>query len=242
MKDFLIIIPAYNEEKNIRKVLADLSDIERLADIIVVNDGSIDATEAMVKGNDLYLINHPCNLGYGAALQTGYKFANLKKYRFILQFDADGQHNPHDLRLVMNELAKGESDIVIGSRFLGNARFHPGFFKKLAITSFRWMIFTLTRVKITDPTSGLRGLNSNAFSYYSVRDRIPFDYPDADIVIHMILKGYKVKEVPISSRDRTEGVSMHSGIKPAIYFIKILLSIFTILLQNQMIRWSKNHG
>lgn len=242
MKDFLIIIPAFNEEKNISKVLESLVDLKQFADIIIINDGSSDATEALVKGEHLFLINHPCNLGYGAALQTGFKFAKMKNYRFILQFDADGQHNPEDLKLIMTEMVKEEVDIVIGSRFLGNPDFHPGMLKQMAIFSFRWLIKQLAGAKVTDPTSGLRGLSYRVFSYYSVRDRFPEDFPDADMVIEMILQGYRVKEVPITSTKRTEGVSMHSGWKPIVYFMKILLSILTILLRNQMMRWNKNHG
>jgi glycosyltransferase involved in cell wall biosynthesis len=181
-------------------------------------------------------------LGYGAALQSGFKFAEMKKYPYILQFDADGQHNPMDLVLIMDELVKGVDDIVIGSRFLGDPNFNPGLFKKAAITCFRWIISSLTHTKITDPTSGLRGLNRNIFSFYSIRDRFPADFPDADIMIQMILNGFKVKEVPISSRARTEGESMHSGIKPFVYILKISLSILIIMLRNKMEGRAKKHG
>jgi glycosyltransferase involved in cell wall biosynthesis len=242
MRSFIIVIPAYNEEENIGNVLQQLISRNLDADILVVNDGSIDRTEAISRRYPVKLLSHPTNLGYGAALQTGFKYAALKGYEYILQFDSDGQHNPDDLTVIMKELQRGEADVVIGSRFLGDPHFNPGAMKRIAIGLFRFLIRCFTANSVTDPTSGLRGLNRNVFRYYSVRDRFPSDFPDADIIIQMLLNKFRIQEVPIHSQSRLAGVSMHSGLKPVIYIFKILLSILNVVLTHGLVKWRKQHG
>jgi glycosyltransferase involved in cell wall biosynthesis len=234
MKDFLIIIPAYNEARSIDRVLKGIAQQKLNADILVVNDGSEDETELQVLQNPVFLITHPTNLGYGAALQTGFKFAIFKKYRFVIQFDADDQHHPQDLRGIMDGLNQGNADVVIGSRYLGDPSYNPGRLKKTAVTLFKALIHRFTKVHITDPTSGLRGLSEKVFGYYAVSNRFPADFPDADILIQMILNQFRVREVPARSRLRMQGVSMHTGIKPVYYLLKILLSILTVLLRHRI--------
>jgi glycosyltransferase involved in cell wall biosynthesis len=237
--DTLIIIPAYNEENNIGAVLEELVSKSLNADIVVINDGSLDHTEEVIRQYPVYFISHPCNLGYGAALQSGYKFAHKKGYLYVVQFDADGQHATEDLIRLIEEMRRGTDDVVIGSRFLGNPGFNPGLMKRIAITVFNTLIYGLTKTKVTDPTSGLRGLSNKVFGYYAVRNRFPSDFPDADIIIHMLLHSFRVREFPIGARERTQGVSMHSGIKPAIYFLKVLLSILAVLVQARIVHRGK---
>jgi glycosyltransferase involved in cell wall biosynthesis len=235
MGRFLIIIPAYNEEQNIGKVLQGIKDLHLGVDILVVNDGSLDNTALVANSYGVAVVSHPYNLGYGAALQTGYKYATAKGYPYVLQFDGDGQHNPTDLPLLMQELSKGDVDIVMGSRYMeGATTFKAGAIKKLGVHFFRWLIRTLTKVKISDPTSGLRGVSSNVFHYYAVRDRFPADFPDADILIQQILRGHRVREVPAHMRIREVGVSMHAGIKPLFYMMKVLLAVLIVMLQYKL--------
>ncbi len=240
MKDILIIIPAYNEDKGIGKVLKNLQGFDEQADILVVNDGSRDRTAEIVRGHQVFLVSHPINLGYGAALQTAFRFAHLKGYQYIVQFDADGQHHCDDLRRLIIEMRKGTDDIVIGSRVLGDPQFAPGFRKRIAFLWFNSMIRLLTGKKVTDPTSGLRGLSKNIFSYYSNSTSFPNDFPDADTIIHMVFQGFQVREFPIRSQARTEGISMHSGLlKHAVYMLKVTLSIVAILVLHLFIERRK---
>jgi len=156
--DCLVIIPAYNEEQNIGNTLKKIRELHKNLDILVINDGSKDKTEAVVKEAGEMVITLPYNLGYGGALQTGFKYAMSRGYDYIVQFDADGQHDPGDILLILDQLKTGSTDIVIGSRFLGRGSFKAGILKKMAITVFRFLIKISTGVKITDPTSGLQGL------------------------------------------------------------------------------------
>jgi glycosyltransferase involved in cell wall biosynthesis len=233
MKDTLIIIPAFNEEKGIKAVLESLIGFDDKTDILVVNDGSMDQTEEIVYHQQVFLISHPINLGYGAALQTAFRFARIKGYKYVVQFDADGQHHCDDLRNLIKEMRKGTADIVIGSRVLGDPQFAPGIRKRIAFLWFISMIRLLTGKRVTDPTSGLRGLSRRAFSYYSTSSAFPNDFPDADTIIHMFYKGFHIREFPIRSQARKEGVSMHTGLfKHLVYMLKVTISIIGILVNH----------
>ena len=234
-KQFLIILPAYNEVNNISNVLEELLSIPFKADILVVNDGSIDGTEDIASTYPVKVISHPCNLGYGAALQTGYRYAFLKGYEYCLQFDADGQHNPTDLNRMADAFNQQTADIIIGSRFLNKSKSSPiPWKKKIAISFFRTIIFRLTGMKITDPTSGFKGFSRKVFTFYSQQGQYPADFPDADILIHMLLNNFRIKEIPVTMREREFGESMHSGWKPFYYMTKIMLSILLVLLRHRL--------
>jgi glycosyltransferase involved in cell wall biosynthesis len=241
MNKYLIIIPAFNEEANIGKVLQGISAMQLPVDVLIIDDGSIDRTAEIAKAHAAVVVSHPCNLGYGAALQTGYQYAFAKGYRYLIQFDADDQHDPASLPAMIAELEKGETDILIGSRYLVDTGFAAGFMKKTATAFFRWLIARLTGVKISDPTSGLRGIAWKVFSYYSVRDRFPADFPDADILIQMILRGYRIKEIPVQMRQRHAGTSMHAGVKPFFYMLNMMLSIGIVLLRHQLTKKVPDH-
>lgn len=233
MKDTLIIIPAFNEENGIHNVLESLTNFDLRTDILVVNDGSQDRTRDIVQQHQVFLVSHPINLGYGAALQTAFQFALSKKYEYIVQFDADGQHHCDDLRRVIEEMRKDTDDVVIGSRVLGDPKFAPGVRKRIAFFWFTSMIRLLTGKKLTDPTSGLRGLSRRTFSYYATSASFPNDFPDADTIIHMFYQGFKIREIPIRSQARQVGISMHSGIlKHAVYMLKVTLSIVAVLVNH----------
>lgn len=233
-KPFLIVIPSFNEEQNIGKVLKELLSENLPADILVVNDGSKDETEAEAMKYGVEVVSHPCNLGYGAALQTGYKYAAARGYDNLIQFDADGQHDPGDLSSIMELLMKGEADIVMGSRFMSSGeKYATGIVKGFGIRFFRLLIQRLTGQSISDPTSGLRGVSRRVFSYYSGKERFPADFPDADILIHQILMDFQVKEVPARMRQREAGISMHAGLKPILYMMQIMLGILVVVIRHK---------
>lgn len=234
MANGLLVIPACNEERNIDKVLKDILQLKLDLDIVVINDGSRDRTKEIVKENNVKVISHLYNLGYGGALQTGFKYAKQNGYEYIIQFDGDGQHDPEDIVLMMQELEKGEADILVGSRFLGKGNFRAGILKTIVIRLMRFLIKIATKVKVTDPTSGLKGLSKRTYNYYAVMGNFPSDYPDADVLIQMLRKRYRIQEIPINVRQRVEGKSMHSGIKPIIYLLKVLLSIMVVLLREKL--------
>ena len=232
MKEGLIIIPAHNEAENISKVLSDISALDLDLDILVINDGSKDDTRELVIKAGGIVISHPFNLGYGASLQTGFKYARQNNYKYVIQFDGDGQHDAKNIIAMKNEICKGEADIVSGSRFLGNTSQELGILKPIVMGLLRGIIKTTTGVMVTDPTCGFKALSKRTFEYYSIMKNYPPDYPDADVLIQMIKLGFKIKEIPVNVRERQHGESMHSGYKPILYLMKMIISINIVLLRN----------
>jgi len=139
-----IIIPTYNEEGNISSVIKNIRKYSD-ADIIVIDDGSNDLTSAVARKSKAFVIRHPFNMGYGVALQTGYKYALENNYDVLLQIDGDGQHNPAHIPELFNQVENSNCDVVIGSRFLAQSDYEAGFLKSLGIKLFRYIIWSENR-------------------------------------------------------------------------------------------------
>lgn len=235
-KELLIIIPAYNEEKNIEKLLTQLEqpEMREIADVLIMNDASSDATNWIVKGRHHEIVTHVFNLGYGSALQLGYKYAIRRGYRYVIQMDADGQHDVCNIPVIYKRLRTSDADgrypdIVLGSRFLeGSTAFPVSVPKKMAWWLFRLMIRVATGHKITDPTTGLQGLSRRVVIFYSQFNHFDDRYPDANMIMQMLLLGYRLVEVPAVMHPRTEGVSMHSGLRPILYMCRMIYSILAV--------------
>lgn len=242
-KELLIIIPAYNEEESIGIVLNKMNDagLNEIGDILVINDGSKDNTEKVVKSLKVNILNQVTNMGYGSALQVAYKYAEKKGYEYVIQLDADGQHDICNIKIIYDCLKNKDNrfketpDIVIGSRFLKESvTFKISKAKHIAISFFRLVIKIFTENNITDPTSGLQGLNRRAFAYYAGYGNFDYRYPDINMIIQMIMQGYNIKEIPAIMHERKTGEGMHSGIiKPIKYMVIITLSTLSIILRNR---------
>ncbi|MCW2278847.1 glycosyltransferase family 2 protein [Heliophilum fasciatum] len=234
---YLIIIPAYNEAENISSVLTELRAVVPWADVVVIDDGSRDATAALARRHGATVITHPVNLRYGAALQTGFKYARRHGYDFVIQFDGDGQHDPANIAVMAEAMATTGADIVIGSRFLNDQK-HTNWKRGLGIKMFSLMIRALTGQQVNDPTSGLQLLNRRVYQFYSYANQFPVDFPDANVLVLMILAGFKVTERVASIRERLHGESMHSGFKVVKYLVIMIYSIFIAIVKGRAYRGS----
>lgn len=242
-KKLLVMIPAYNEGEGIKNVLENLKDqgVESYADVLVINDGSTDNTKEVVASCGVSVLNGVVNLGYGSAVQMGYKYAQKHDYDYVIQLDADGQHDVSNIKSVydcltgLNTSTEDLPDIVIGSRFLSDTTtFKASGMKKLAIIFFRIIIKIITKQKITDPTSGLQGLNNKTFSHYATFNNFDYKYPDINMIIQMLMLGYTIVEIPAIMHERTTGESMHAGLlKQLMYMVIILLSTLSVILRNR---------
>ena len=253
-KDLLIIMPAYNEEACIGSFLEQLesSEIAGMADILVINDGSSDGTGRIVTEHGHTIITHVYHMGYGAALLSGYKYAVRRRYRYVIQLDSDGQHDPCNILPIYERLRGSDRDaegpdIVLGSRFLeGSKSFPISGIKKAAIAVFRGLIRLAAGKTITDPTSGLQGLSSRVLLYYSSCSHFDDKYPDANMLLQMLLLGYRVEEVPAVMHPRETGTSMHSGLtRQGLYMAHMFFSICATLLQllkGRNARLEADHG
>jgi glycosyltransferase involved in cell wall biosynthesis len=236
-QEVLVIIPAYNEEKRITSVIRGVKDRLPQAEVVIVDDGSHDKTRRAAIEAGAKVLSHPINLGYGAALQTGYKFALDKGFESIVQMDGDGQHDPSFLPVLLEGIQRGEADYVIGSRFLktGSTRsageIYPApFIRRLGMRVFGTITSLIIRQKITDSTSGYQAMNHRVLEWVS-SDQFPWDYPDADVIIMLHRAGFHIREVPVRMFPSEDKKSMHSGWKPIYYIFKMFLSILVTLMR-----------
>ncbi|MFA9462739.1 MAG: glycosyltransferase family 2 protein [Velocimicrobium sp.] len=243
-KELLIIIPAYNEEENIKKVLENLEQpqIASIADVLVMNDASADATNWVVKDRNHALVTHVFNLGYGSALQLGYKYAIRRNYKYVIQMDADGQHDVCNIPAIYEKLGMQDKnnhavDIVLGSRYVrGSGAYKTPLIKKIAYQLFRGMIKITTGRTIMDPTSGLQGLSRRTVLYYSRYNHFDDKYPDANMITQMLLLGFRVEEIPAIMHQRNSGESIHSGLKPIVYMFRMFFSIFAVYFRIKILK------
>lgn len=228
----LIIIPAYNEAENIKGVLDDIKINIKYADVLVINDCSKDNTKEIVEKSNIKCITNVFNMGYAMAVQTGIKYAFQNNYDFVIQMDADGQHIASEAEKLYFETKKGNYDIVIGSRYLKNMGYHCPFFRRTGTKMFQHLIKFYCHKDIFDPLSGFQCLNKRVIERYSGIGNYP-EYPDANLVIEMLILGYKIKEIPVKMKARESGVSMHSGIlQPIKYMIEMFYNIIIIVIKH----------
>ena len=226
----LIAIPAYNEAGRVGPVIADVHRQLPDADVLVVDDGSADATTDEARQAGAIVVTLPVNSGYGAALQTAYKYAVREGYDLVGQIDADGQHRAEYLPTMIAALDAENADVVIGSRFLDrDGHYTPSAARKVGIALFSRIATLLTRSHITDPTSGFQVLRISVAQFFCT-DVYPADYPDADILVLLHRSGFRVTEVPVQMR-ASDSVSMHSGHRSVYYVYKMFLSLLVTMLR-----------
>jgi glycosyltransferase involved in cell wall biosynthesis len=226
----LIVIPAYNEAGRVGDVVKDVRAHVPTADIVVVDDGSADSTVLESQTAGAKTLSLPVNSGYGAALQTGYKYGVRNGYSILGQIDGDGQHRAEFLQVMLSALIEGDADVIVGSRFLDrDGHYRPSLARQVGIGLFARIASWVTRQHISDPTSGLQLMRIEVARFFC-SDVYPADYPDADILILLHRSGYRLLEVPVQMRP-SPGQSMHSGHKSIYYVYKMGLSILVTLLR-----------
>jgi len=222
--DIYIIIPAFNEEQTIRSVVESLLPMGYM--IVVVDDGSTDATLNSLHGLPLFYIRHEINLGQGAALQTGITFALTMEARIFVTFDGDGQHKPADIDNLIKPLLLNEADVVLGSRFLPSAVTNISFLKKQAIRIARLVNFLFTGVWLSDAHNGLRAFNEKTAIALDLKEN---GMAHASEIFFAICQSkLRIREVPVSihytTYSRGKGQSVFKSLK--IFFDIVLNRIF----------------
>lgn len=235
----LVIVPAYNEASGIRNTIASIKEHAPYADLVVVNDGSMDNTGTIAEMEGVPVLNLSCNLGIGGAVQAGYRYAEENDYTYAVQIDGDGQHNPADLSYLLQAMRENEVDMVVGSRFIEKLGFQSTFTRKLGIGLLANLVSALTGQRITDPTSGYRLCSRKAISLFS--REYPTDYPEVEALV--LLDNYRGKfmEVPVVMSERDGGVSSISAFKSCYYMIKVTLAVL-ITKSKKKREWSLGYG
>ena len=223
MNKVLLIIPAYNEEKNIKRVVENVKKIYPDSDYLVVNDGSKDNTAKICKQNGFNFLNLPINLGLSGAFQAGVKYAYEHDYDAVLQIDGDGQHQASYIKKLIFYMEKTGADIVIGSRYKEKKKEKS--FRMLGSEIIRWMIRLTSHQDIADPTSGMRAYSKRVIRAYATE--MNFN-PEPDTISYLIRCGARVEEVQVEMSEREEGESYLNWKASVLYMIKVCFSIMVI--------------
>lgn len=219
----IVIVPAYNEEGNIRNTLRDLEENGAGTDVLVMNDCSTDGTEAVLKETGVNHLIFPVNLGIGGGVQAGYKYARDHGYDIAIQFDGDGQHEARYLKDLMEPLIKDEADIVIGSRFVKHEGFQSSGARRLGIGILSRLIRLLCGVKVLDVTSGMRAVNRRFIEEYA--ENYAQDYPEPEALLYAGMRKARIREVPVQMRERADGKSSIGAGGSIYYMIKVSLAL-----------------
>lgn len=219
----LIIIPAYNEEENIERVVNNLKNNYPDYDYLVVNDCSTDSTLKLLNNLDASYVSLPVNMGIGGGVQTGYIYALEHDYDIAIQMDGDGQHNPEYIEKLIQPLIKGEVDTAIGSRFIENEGFQSSFMRRLGINFLSGLIHLMCGVKVLDVTSGFRAVNRKCIEMFA--KEYAQDYPEPEAIVYSALQGARIQEVPVIMNERVGGVSSINGLKSIYYMIKVSMAV-----------------
>lgn len=218
----LVIIPAYNEEKSIGDVIAKVRSFEGI-DVVVVNDGSKDATVSVALESGARVISLPFNLGIGGAMQTGYMFARNNGYDVAIQVDGDGQHDPAYIRKLIEPIEQGKYEMVVGSRYVEKTSYKSSLSRRIGMVYFSWLVSILTGNKVTDTTSGFRAVNRKIIEYFA--ESYPTDYPEVDVLVRLNRKKIKICEVPVEMQERQGGSSSITPLKSIYYMIKVSIAV-----------------
>jgi glycosyltransferase involved in cell wall biosynthesis len=221
----VLVIPAYNEAERIADLLERVASARTGCEVLVVDDGSQDATGRVAAGCGATVVTHPFNLGYGAALQTGYKYALAAGAELVVQMDADGQHDPGQIGALAAGIREGRYDLVVGSRFAERTGYRMGLLRSLGRELFRG-IARLAGLRVSDPTSGFQAMNRRVLELYG-GDFFPADYPDVDVLLTAFRHGLRVGEHPVKMSEGTRASTLHGGLRSFYYVYKMLLSVWS---------------
>lgn len=236
----LVILPALNESANIGRAVRSIRDVmehfvanptekhQYAVDILVINDGSSDNTADVAREAGALVVNMPYNVGIGAAVQTGFKFAHRHDYDMVLRLDGDGQHASESIPLLLNRLVEGDVDVVIGTRL--GSDYHTPLARQAGIFILTGLLRLMTRRAVTDPTSGFVCFNRQAIALFA--QLYPHDYPEPEAIIVMHRNGLRWCEVPVRFLEREFGASRFDNpLRSAYYMIKVILAILINMLR-----------
>ncbi|MDQ3935915.1 MAG: glycosyltransferase family 2 protein [Actinomycetota bacterium] len=228
----LAVVPAYNEVGTVGRVVRNLRENAPEFDVLVIDDGSTDATSREATDAGARVVRHPYNLGIGGAVQSGFMFALDNGYDYMVQVDGDGQHDPCEIdKLVRTMEERPELDVVCGSRFLEDLQYRGPVSRRAGIHIFAFILSRFVDQKITDPTSGFRLYNRRAISLFA-RD-YPHDYPEVEAVLVLHHHKLRMCEVAVRMFQRGGGKSSIRSGKSVYYMIKVLLAIFIGLVRRR---------
>ena len=225
----LAIVPAFNEAHSVASVVTEILELG-FVDALVVNDGSEDETSRIAREAGARVLDLPFNLGIGGAVQAGYLYALRNGYDVAVQVDGDGQHDATEIPKLLEPLANGEADLVLGSRSLGPPSYRMPTSRRFGMRVFSGTVSTITGQKLFDTTSGFRAAGEEAIAYLA--EHYPRDYPEVEALVLLRRAGFRILEVSCNFRERTGGQSSITPLRSIYYMIKVHLAIIAGLFRS----------
>jgi len=222
-KNCLILIPAFNEEEVLTSLVGEVRRYFPETPVLVVNDGSLDRTAAVARQAGAIVLDLPCNLGVGGAVQAGFQYALAKGYSCVVRIDGDGQHPPEEIGKLLEAMASTGADLIVGSRFELTDGCVSSRGRYLGIKALAFFLSLICRSRVTDPTSGFWALNRPLLSYFS--RSYPADYPEPEALALLRRQGYSFAEVPVRFRVRQGGRSTIRSWGAFYYALKVGLAL-----------------
>lgn len=229
----LVVVPALNEEESISGVLLELSARCPYVDVLVIDDGSTDATGEVAAAYGATVVRLPFNLGVGGAMRAGFRYAQRNGYDAVIQVDADGQHDASYIKIILAELAK--ADVVIGARFAGEGAYDAGHGpRRWAMSVLSGTLSRLASTKLTDTTSGFRAAGAKAIPVFA--EHYPAEYlgDTVESLVIAIRSGCVVRQVPVAMRPRAGGQASQSSFKATVYLFRAVTALGLALVR----RWA----
>jgi len=228
------IVPALNEELSVALVIGELRAFDPGMDVVVVDDGSVDGTAAVAASMGAHVLRLPFNLGIGGAVQTGFRYAFEHGYDLAVRVDGDGQHDPSQLGLLIAPVLADEADIVVGSRFASDAEgYRSSRARRIGIRLLARVVSRIVGQRVTDTTSGFQALNRHGIALFA-RD-YPHDYPEVEATVMVFRHRLRLREVPVTMRERGGGRSSITTLRSVYYMVKVLLAIFVGLFRRNVV-------
>ena len=224
------VVPAYDEEGAIGKVVAEIRSTGLAIDVVVVDDASTDDTARAARAAGATVLTLPFNVGIGGAVQTGLRYARDEGYPRAVRLDGDGQHDARELPKLLAPIELGEADLVIGSRFVdGGGSYRPPLARRIGIRVFARLVSLLGGQRVTDTTSGFVALDRRAIELFAAE--YPHDYPEVEATLVALRSGLRLTQVQVEMRERETGTSSITFVRAVYYVVKVTLSLLVASLR-----------
>ena len=220
----MVLVPAYNEEASISRLLADVRRHLPGAALVVVDDGSADRTAEVAREAGARVLRLPCNLGVGPAVQTGFRYAIESGFDYLIRLDGDGQHPPAEALKLIEAMRSQPTDLVVGTRYGEGSTYRGNWFRRVVLKGLALFISIICRKWITDPTSGFWLVSRPLLQCFALH--YPSDYPEAEAIALLRRQGFSLEEVPVAFKPRQAGESSIRAWGTVLFAAKVFLALF----------------
>lgn len=227
----LVVLPAWNEERSLPSVLAEIREHLPHVGVLVVNDGSHDSTSAVARAAGVPVLDLPFNLGVGGAMRAGFRYAVEEGWDVVVQVDADGQHDPRDVPRIVALL--DENDVVIGARFAGTGEYEVRGPRRWAMRVLSGVLSRLAGTRLTDTTSGFRAAGPRAVRLFAVHYPAEYLGDTVESLVIAARSGLQIAQIGVAMRERSAGQPSQSPAKAAVYLVRACLALALSLVRRR---------